>query len=247
MNIAIIGYGKMGKQIHKFALEKKHSIISIIDKFAPEVNFKTVDSNSLKDVEVVIDFASPEGIEDRINEYVKNNVCVVMGTTGWYNNIDKIKKIVDDKIGFIWSGNFSLGVNIFFRIVKEASKIFNNFPEYDSLAYEIHHNQKQDSPSGTALMIGNVMLSELKNKTKITTEKLDRKIESDELHIASVRAGYYPGTHTVEFDSAVDTIELKHTARTREGFAVGAVMAAGWIKDKKGFFSIDDFMNAIIK
>jgi 4-hydroxy-tetrahydrodipicolinate reductase len=247
MGIAIVGYGKMGKQIENVLFEKNIKDIIKIDKFSNESQFSDVNTNSLKGIDVVIDFASPEGLEERIKSYVENRVNVVMGTTGWYDKIDPIEKLVGNKIGFLWSGNFSIGVNIFFRVVKEASRIFNNFPDYDALSYELHHNEKKDSPSGTELMIGNVMLSELENKNKIVTERLDRKIEKNEIHLASVRGGYFPGTHTVLFDSIVDTVELKHTARSREGFARGAVMVAEWIKGKKGFFNIDDFMNDYIK
>ena len=114
------------------------------------------------------------------------------------------------------------------------------------MSYEIHHNEKKDSPSGTELMIGEILNKTLDSKNRLVTEKLDRKIEKDEIHLASVRGGYFPGTHVVLFDSKVDTIELKHTARNREGFAYGAVSAALWLKDKKGFFNIDDFMDSIV-
>ncbi|HOV13824.1 MAG TPA: 4-hydroxy-tetrahydrodipicolinate reductase [Spirochaetota bacterium] len=246
MNVAIVGYGKMGKQIEKVLKEKNINIVSIIDNYSTDANFKEVDRSSLKGVDVVIDFSSNVDLVERVVQYKNNGVNVVMGTTGWYDEIDKIKGIVNDKIGFIWSGNFSLGVNIFFKILKYAGQIFSKFPEYDPLSYEIHHKEKKDSPSGTSLMLGEIIKKELKNKSKITTERLDRKIESDELHIASVRGGYHPGLHSVQFDSIADTIELKHTARNRDGFAYGAVVAATWINGKKGFFNIDQLFDSII-
>ncbi|MCK4797102.1 MAG: 4-hydroxy-tetrahydrodipicolinate reductase [Spirochaetes bacterium] len=246
MRIAIVGYGRMGKQIEKILLEKKITIGAIIDKYTQDAQFNKVNSQSLSGINVAIDFSGPDDIIENIKAYIDNKTSVVMGTTGWFNMMDKVRELVGDKIGFIWSGNFSIGVHVFFRIIRKSAKIFNNFKEYDPMLYEIHHNQKKDSPSGTAKMIGNILLEELSDKDKGIEEKLDRKINENEIHFASIRGGNVPGTHVVMFDSAEDTIELKHTARNREGFAKGAIMAAEWIKDKKGFFSIDDFMNSII-
>ena len=245
MNVAIVGYGRMGKEIEKVLKTEGINIAAIIDKYADGANFKVLDSGSLKNIDVAIDFTIPEGIMTNFKTYIDNKVNVVVGTTGWFDSVPEVRKMVGDKIGFIWSGNFSIGVNIFFRMVRDASRIINKFEEYDSMCYELHHNKKKDSPSGTALMIANVMLGELKRKKRITTDKIDRAIETDELHVASVRGGSIPGTHSVLFDSDMDTIELKHTVRTRAGLAKGAVMATKWIKDKKGFFSIDDMMNSI--
>lgn len=246
MKVAIVGYGKMGKQLEKVLYEKNIEVGSIIDKYIKEAQYNEINSKSLSDIDVAIDFTTPDVVLDNINSYIENNVSVVMGTTGWYNELKNVKNQVGDKIGFIWSGNFSIGVNIFFRIIRNSAKIFNNFKEYDPMAYEIHHNQKKDSPSGTAQMIGNILVDELSHKNVIIEEKLDRKISKNEIHFASIRGGTVPGTHVVMFDSDADTIELKHTARNREGLARGAVLAAEWIKEKKGFYSIDDLFNSII-
>jgi len=246
MNVAIVGYGRMGKELEKVLKDKKIEVSAIIDKFADGVKFKELDKISLKNVDVAIDFSMPQSVIENIKIYAENNVSVVMGTTGWYNAIDEAKKIVGNRIGFIRSGNFSLGVNIFFRIIKESARIFNRFEEYDPMAYEIHHNQKQDSPSGTAKMIGKILLNEIGRKNKIVEDKLDRKINEKEIHFSSIRGGNIPGTHVVMFDSEADTIELRHTARNRHGLALGAVLACKWICGKKGFYSIDDMMNSII-
>ena len=195
---------------------------------------------------MAIDFSVPDSVMENIKIYIDNKVSAVMGTTGWYDQIDNVKKMVGDKIGFIWSGNFSLGVNLFFRIIKESAKIFNKFEEYDPMAYEIHHNQKADSPSGTAKMIGKILLNEIERKENLAEDKLDRRINKNEIHFASVRGGSIPGTHVVMFDSDADTVELKHTARNRCGLARGAVLACSWIADKKGFYSIEDMMDSII-
>ncbi len=246
MKIAIVGYGRMGREIEKILAEKDIKVASVIDKFAKDAQFKEINSKSLSKIDIAIDFTSPDEVMQNINLYIENNVSVVMGTTGWYKEMQSVKNMVAKKIGFIWSGNFSIGVNIFFRIIKESSKMFNNFKEYDPMAYEIHHNQKQDSPSGTAQMIGKILIEELSHKNVIIEEKLDRKIGKNEIQFGSIRGGNVPGTHVVAFDSEVDTIELKHTARNRQGMAKGAVLAAEWIKDKKGFYSIDDLINSIV-
>lgn len=246
VNIALVGYGKMGKQIEKILINENLTVKAIIDKFNKEAPFKEVNGISLKSIDVAIDFSSPDTILDNIKSYVEHNVNAVIGTTGWFDKLNQAKSLVTNKIGLIWSGNFSMGVNIYFKIVRAASKIFDKFEEYDPLVYEIHHNQKKDSPSGTALMISNIIKEELQSKSRDVTERLDRKIDPDELHVASIRGGTFPGTHVVMFDSAVDHIEIKHEARSREGLAKGAVIAAKWIYQKKGFYSIDDMMNTII-
>ena len=247
MKVAIVGYGKMGKQIEKSLKDRNIAVTSVVDKFVDGVKFRSIDAESMKDVDVAIDFSSTEEVIDRIRLYNEFGISVVMGTTGWYDKIDKVKEMISDRIGFIWSGNFSIGVHIFFRIIKESSKFFNNFDEYDALGYEIHHNEKKDSPSGTELMIGDIMLSEMSAKKEIVTSCLDRKIDKSEIHLSSVRGGYFPGTHTVLFDSAADTIELTHTARNRDGFAKGAVRVAEWLYGRKGFFSIDSYLESVLK
>ncbi len=246
MKIAIVGYGRMGKKIAEIIRNRKNgdSIVTI-DKFSPDAEYNTLDETSLAGVNVAIDFSFPDAVMNNINTYVKLGVNVVMGTTGWYDRMDEVKSLVGNKIGFIWSGNFSLGVHLFCRVIENAAAVFNKFPDvYDELAYEIHHKDKKDSPSGTALMIGNLLAGQLDKKDKLVTERLDRQISPNELHVASVRGGYVPGTHVVMFDSLADTIEIKHTARSRDGFAMGAVLSAEWVKDKKGFFNIDDFMKS---
>lgn len=247
MKIALIGYGNMGKVIQKIAESKGIEVVSIIDPNVSDSTYKEINEESLKDVDVAIDFSRPTAVVESIKKVAELGKNLVVGTTGWYDQMEDVKDIVSKSgIGFIWSGNFSLGVNIYFRILKNASKIINNFDDYDIFVHEFHHRGKADSPSGTATMIGDILLNEIDRKKRIVTEELKRKIEDDEVHISSTRGGSIPGTHVVGFDSLADTIELKHTARGREGFALGAVMAAKWIHGKKGFFNIDDFMKEII-
>lgn len=247
MNIAIIGYGKMGHEIETIA-KAKGMTITTIDPNDNEANFKEINEESMKDIDVCIEFTNPDSVISNIKKITQFGKNIVIGTTGWYDKMDEVKKIVEDAgTGVIWSGNFSLGVNIFFKIIEDAAKIINNVDDYDIFVHEFHHNQKADSPSGTATMIGEILTNNIERKNTIVTEELNRQIKKDELHISSTRSGNIPGTHIVGFDSPADTIELKHTARNRSGFALGALMAANWIKDKKGFYDINDLMKELIE
>ncbi len=247
MNISIVGYGRMGKIVESLALKEGLKVKSTIDPIAKESTHKEINESSLKDVDVCIEFSSPEVVIDNIKKISNLGVNHVLATTGWYDEIEEAKKIIEKAgTGFIYSSNFSIGVNIFFRIIENAAKIINKFDEYDIFGYELHHNRKKDSPSGTAKFIEKILLENIKRKKSVVEEKLDRRINSEEIHFASVRGGEIPGVHVVGFDSKADTIELKHTARNREGFALGSLIAAKWIKGKKGFFTMDDLMKDII-
>ncbi|MFT4343624.1 MAG: 4-hydroxy-tetrahydrodipicolinate reductase [Candidatus Woesearchaeota archaeon] len=253
-NIAIIGYGKMGKVIEQIACAEKHIIVGIIDPYAQTKQSNTgvpihtaITQESIGNAEVCIDFSHPDGIMDNIEKVSKLGKNLVVGTTGWYDKMNEVTSIVEKNgTGLIWSGNFSLGVNMFFEIVRHASKLCNGIEQYDPMVVEYHHNQKADSPSGTALMTAEVIIEEIARKKKIQSEKLDRKIEDDELHVASVRGGSIPGIHTVTLDSPEDSITITHTARSREGFARGAVMAVDFVKGKKGMHTINDLMKNML-
>jgi len=248
MKIAIIGYGKMGKSIEQTARQRKIEIASIIDPAAQRATHKEISRESLQNADVCVDFSIPSTAIENIKKISALNKNIVIGTTGWYDKIAEAENIIRNAgNGMIWSGNFSIGVNMFFRIIENAAKIVDKVEDYDISGYEIHHKMKADSPSGTAEMIGKILLSNIRRKDNLVFDRLNRKIEPNELHLASIRYGNVPGTHAVNFDSSADTIELKHTARTREGFALGAVMAAEWINGKKGFYSINDMMDEIIK
>ena len=248
MHIALIGYGKMGRTVHALAKQNGIEITAIIDPVAVEATAKEISAMALKNADVCIDFTQSSVLVENVKKIAALKKNIVVGTTGWYDKAEEVKKIVEQaKIGLIFATNFSIGVNLFYRIVKNAARLFNNFSEYDAFVLELHHNKKKDSPSGTAKSIGEIILQEMKRKNKMVFDKLDRQIEANELHVASVRAGSIPGTHTVGFDSNADTIELKHEARSRDGFAAGALLAADWINGKKGFFSIEDLMSQIIK
>ncbi|MFA6064337.1 MAG: 4-hydroxy-tetrahydrodipicolinate reductase [archaeon] len=246
MKIALIGYGKMGKAVEVVALARGHSIVKI-DPVVQDSDFKEINAQSLAGVDVCIDFTAPAVIFENVKKVSSLGKNLVVGTTGWYDKMNEMKSITNG-LGCIWSGNFSIGMNVFFHAVAETAKVMNNIPEYDAAVYEIHHNQKKDSPGGSAQIIGKIILDNMTRKKKIVGDRFaERKPDPEELHVASVRCGSIPGTHTVLFDCPVDTIELKHIARGREGFAFGSVLAAEFINGKKGFYNIDDLMKTIIK
>jgi len=247
MNIAIIGYGRMGRAIHEAAIENNIKVVSIIDPTDPEATHKKITHEAFENVDVALDFSRADAVLDNVKKIAKLKCNIVMGTTGWYEKLNVVKKIVEEnEIGFIYSPNFSIGVNLFFAIVNKAAELFNKAKWYDAYVYEIHHNKKIDSPSGTALQIANIIMSKMERKKKILTEMINRKIEPDELHVVSIRAGNVFGLHVVGFDSDFDNIELRHEAKNRKGFALGALLAAKWIMNKKGFYNFIEVFNEII-
>ena len=238
----------MGKIIEENAIKKGHIIVATIDPSAAQASKKNLSPELLKEADVVIDFSIPETAYQNAQMVCSEGKKIVMGTTGWYSKMDDMRKLTrTEESAIIWSGNFSLGVNIFFAILEKSSHILNSFAEYDPFIHEFHHNKKADSPSGTASMMGDIVLKQIDRKSTIVSEELKRQIKPEELHISSTRGGSIPGTHLLTFDSPVDTIELKHTARGREGFAAGAVAASEWIHNKNGFFNINDMMQDIIQ
>ena len=242
MNISISGYGKMGREVERIARERGHKIGIIADTSQELKNINA------QNTDVVIDFSLPENVVENIKILAKNKVNIVVGTTGWYDQLASVQKIVaDNKIGFLWSSNFSIGVNLFFRLTEAAAKLVNQAEEYDVWATEIHHNNKVDSPSGTAKTLEDILLASIQRKTKIVEEKLDRKIKSNEIHFSSTRGGLVNFGHTIGFDSEADCIKIEHAARNRNGYVLGAVKAAEWLGNKKGYFEMDDFMKYILK
>lgn len=247
--IGITGYGKMGSLIRQKASEKGHQVPIITDPFskAEEVTNRTLPSTAEK-LDVIVDFSDPGAVVDNIRHYLKMKVNAVIGTTGWYDQMEEVAGLVAKSgTGLVWSGNFSLGVNIFFYILKTAGRVMNRFSDYDVMVHEYHHCRKAESPSGTALMIGDILIDALERKHSTVTGTLDGRRQESEMHISSTRGGSIPGTHKVIFDSDVDSIVLEHTARNRNGFAEGAIMAAEWIYGRKGFYSIDQMMGSVIR
>lgn len=246
MRVLLSGYGAMGKEIEKVLLLKKHTIAGIIDP-AAEGACREMTEKILAEADAVIDFSVPSAVVKNCEIYAKGKTPVVLGTTGWDDKRDIVKSMIEKSgIGFIWGSNFSIGAHILFKLASYAASMINSVPEYDIMVHEFHHKRKKDSPSGTALFLAEKILEANKRKTKIVTQSLDRKIEENELHVSSTRGGDIPGIHTVLIDSAADSIEITHTARSRSAFAFGAVMAAEWIKDKHGFFCVEDFIKEIL-
>jgi 4-hydroxy-tetrahydrodipicolinate reductase len=247
MKIALLGYGKMGKIIEKIATDRKHEIVLRIDYD----NMHELTAENLQQADVAIEFTTPSSVLTNIKHCFAAGVPIVVGTTGWYDKLPEIKELCEAGDNtLLYATNFSVGVNIFFHINKVLAKLMNNYPYYDVQVEEIHHTQKLDSPSGTAITIAEGIIDNLDAKKDwvnvlIADENsnTDDNIKADELLVESHRIDSVPGTHTVIYDSEVDTIELKHTAHNRNGFALGAVLAAEWLKDQKGFHSVNDMFN----
>lgn len=241
MNIALIGYGQMGKRVQEAALSRGHKIVAIIDP--EQTPYNSLTPQSIEKADVCIDFTSPDSILNNIKLVASQKKDMVIGTTGWYQHLPEVEQIIkQSNTGLIYSPNFSLGVSLFLKIIEEAAKLIDPFDEYDVGGIEIHHNKKQDSPSGTAKAIAHVLLKNMHRKQKVVYDKMDRMPEKEEIHFTSLRTGYEPGNHSVIFDSPIDTITLTHTARNREGFAKGAVLAAEWVLGKKGVFTMDQMI-----
>ncbi|MEH6748243.1 MAG: 4-hydroxy-tetrahydrodipicolinate reductase [Maribacter arcticus] len=231
MRIALFGYGKMGQMIEQVALKRGHEIVAKIDEHTQNIDFNSMD--------VAIDFSMPEAAYSNITKCIENNVPIISGTTGWLDKYKDAFALCESKNGaFIYASNFSLGVNIFFELNNYLAKMMQNLPEYKVSLEEIHHTQKLDAPSGTAITLAEGVIS----NSVYSQWKLDDN-SNDSLPITSKRIGKTPGTHTVTYDNIVDSIEIKHTAHNREGFALGAVTAAEWIIGKVGVFSMRDVLN----
>ncbi len=235
MKIALIGYGNMGREIEEIVKSGGNHEISSISSES-----KGWDAEGIKDCDVVIDFSSPEVAIDNIKKVLEFGKNMVVGTSGWYDRISEVEELVNNAgTGLIYGQNFAIGTNIFFKLVETAGKLASKYGNYDVFGTEIHHKGKKDSPSGTAFKTAEIIMANFPEKKKLETGRLDRKIEEDELHFASLRGGRNPGMHEVTFDSDADSITLSVQNHSRRGYAEGAVMAAEFIKDKKGVYSFD--------
>jgi len=231
MKIGLFGYGKMGKMIEQIAQGRGHTIVAKIDDPSQDVDYASMD--------VAIDFSTPEAAFDNITNCFKNKVPVISGTTGWLDKYSEAIKICEDnKSAFIYASNFSLGVNIFFELNKQLAKMMAGLDQYKVGMEEIHHTQKLDAPSGTAITLAEGIIE----NTAYENWKLDESSDKT-VSIKSIREGMVPGTHSIAYASSVDTIEIKHEAHNREGFALGAVIASEWIQGKTGVFSMKDVLN----
>ena len=235
MKIALIGYGKMGKAIEEIALQKGHTICLTIDLY----NLEDLTKENLQKADVAIEFTSPENAANNILQCFDAGVPVVCGTTGWLNNLSKVKEICIEQNGsFLYASNFSIGVNIFFELNKKLAELMSK-QDYKVTIEETHHTQKKDAPSGTAITIAEQIIKELSHKKQWVNQESNN---AEDLSIISHRIDPAAGTHAVKYSSDVDNIEIIHTAHNRKGFASGAVLAAEFIKDKKGIFTMKDVL-----
>jgi len=233
MRFALFGYGKMGHEIDSVAREQGETIAEVFDEF------RLVQADALGGVDVCIDFSTPDAVVGNIRAAIQARKDIVVGTTGWNQHLPEFRDMVKD-IGLLYSSNFSLGMNYFFRMVKRAAELMNHAENYDPSIHEIHHRQKMDSPSGTALTLARILIDGIDRKTEILTAPPAGAIKPGMLHVSSTRVGTVAGTHTVSFDSSEDLIELTHVAKTRRGFAMGALAAARWLHGRKGVYTMDD-------
>lgn len=244
MKIALLGYGKMGQIIERFATERGHEIVLKISID----NVEDFTTENLQKADVAIDFSAPDAAVGNIYKCFEANLPVVVGTTGWYGNLQEIKNdCLSSNNTLLYGSNFSIGVNLFFHLNKVLAKLMNNYPAYEVQVEEIHHTQKLDAPSGTAMTIAEDIIEELDRKSEWLNEVVGTPIpdviKNEQLLIESHRIENVPGTHTVVYSSEVDDIEIKHTAHSRAGFALGAIVAAEWLENKKGFYNIADVFN----
>lgn len=236
MNIAIIGYGKMGKAIEKLAIRKQHKVVLKIN----ELNINEFTAENLIKVDVAIEFSTPNTAFDNIMKCIESGVPVVSGTTGWLDNMEKVKNICNTAKGaFFYASNFSIGVNILFKLNDTLSKIMNQFADYEVNIEETHHVHKLDAPSGTAISLAQDIINNIDRKTKWVKETAQNNLE---IPIKSHRIGEHPGEHIVSYESEIDSIEIKHSAKSREGLAIGALMAAEFIVGKQGVFGMKDLL-----
>jgi len=235
MNIAIIGYGKMGKEIEKIAFDRNHNINLIIDVD----NISDLNSDNLKDIDVAIEFSTPKTAINNFYKCFDNKIPVVSGTTGWLKSYDDIVNYCKQNNNtFFYASNYSVGVNILFEVNLHLAKIMSKFNDYDVMVEETHHIYKLDKPSGTAISLAEQILENNKNKKGWELETKNKEL----LNIKSYREGEVPGVHKITYKSEIDKLELSHSAFSRKGFALGAVLAAEFIKDKTGIFNMRDLL-----
>ncbi len=227
MKIALLGYGKMGKLLDEMAPSFGMEVVQRLDIWNNQGGAGITPAN-FQGVEVALDFSTPDAVVDNITRVAALGVNLVVGTTGWHGRMEEVRAAVERHgTGLVYGSNFSIGVNVFYRVVAEAARLLKDRPEYDPWVYEIHHRQKLDAPSGTALKLREVLRKEYGER---------------QIAVASARAGTIPGTHTVGFDSEADTLTLTHAARSRKGFALGALGTARWIRGKKGFYEFSEVL-----
>jgi len=260
----------MGKTLEAAALGRGHRVSAVVEPFfqgekpasgAPlyaSLEDALAETPLLGGADIALDFTNPASAPGNIRALAERRIPLVVGSTGWYGELPAITGMVQEAgASLLWSANFSLGMNLFFRIAAEAAKLADPFPDYDVGGFEVHHNRKADSPSGTARTLVDLVLANMKRKTRVVYDKLDRPPQGEELHFASLRVGSVPGVHRLILDSPADSIEITHTARNRDGFALGAILAAEWLagfrgpgkplgESRRGVFTMDDVLAGML-
>jgi len=244
MNIVLFGYGKMGRLIEQFALQRGHEIHLIVD----ESNRANIRVEDLDGADMAIDFSVPQGAIGNISLCFEANIPIVVGTTGWYEHLETVRQSCEvGNNSMLYGSNFSVGVNVLFHINKMLAKAMEPYRSYDVQVEEIHHTQKLDAPSGTAITLAEGILKHYPSKTKwinnLVGDGAEKIPAREELLIESHRLDDVPGTHTVVYSSDIDQIELKHTAHNRKGFAYGAILAAEWLSERTGFYEVRDMFD----
>ncbi len=240
--IALVGYGAMGKELERLSAQCGCVVTEIFDIKRP----LTIDGAVSTNFDVAIDFSVPAAVLENTHVLAQAGKHVIIGTTGWSAQSNAIRAIVEQhNIGAVYSANFSVGVQMFFQIIRLAAELVNRYDEYDVALHELHHRRKLDAPSGTALSLAHILETEIERKSSFLVDASHGQIAPDALHLSSTRVGDVPGTHTVYLDSAADTLELTHRARNRSGFAIGALRAARWIASRKGFYEFSEIFSTL--
>jgi len=234
--LVISGYGKMGKEIERLAILKNWQIVARIDNKMQWEEYSEI----IKSADAIIDFSSPEVVLDNIKNAFEKNIPIIIGTTGWNSELENVKILCEKgNHSLVYGSNFSIGVNIFFKINSQLAELMNKHSSYNVIIEEIHHTKKLDSPSGTAISLANQIIEKLDRKSTVINES---STDSEKLEIISKRIGDVPGIHKIVYNSSIDEIEIMHTAKSRQGFAEGALWAAEWIQSKKGFYNFSDIL-----
>ncbi len=246
MEIAVAGYGAMGREVVHQARLQGIGVAAVWEIADIEGATGTLAEEKDFAFDVALDFSWPGAVVDNCRLLAAQKKNIVIGATGWYDRLDEVRRIAEEYgTGIIYGSNFSIGMQMLFRITRYASKLMNRIPGYDIMIHEMHHARKQDSPSGTALTMANIILEEVEAKKAMLGETSHGRIAPEQLHVSSTRGGEITGLHTVFIDSFADTIELTHRAKNRSGLALGALEAAKWIDGKKGFFNFEEMLKNI--
>lgn len=242
LKIALVGTGRMGHAVEAVVAGGPHEIVARFDAAHPLADVRDPDAD-LNGADLAIDFSTPDVALDHLHQYCFWGLDAVVGTTGWYGEVGKVRGWVEEgQNGLLYAPNFSLGVAVLVRALRGALPLLDRLADYDPYVHEVHHTGKVDSPSGTALMLANELLDGLSRKNRIEPETQHGRIDADALHVTSTRAGHVFGEHTVGFDSAVDSLAFRHVAKGREAFAAGAVRAAEWVHGRTGLFTLDGML-----